>query len=226
MQFSRFIVLSALCLPYAGAADPLEGVLARMDAAAAGFKGLKAEICQSSYTAVIKDLSEESGSITIQRPKPGDLRMLVQFVRPEPKTVSYGGRKLQIYTPQNKLVQEFDLGKQAALVDQFLLLGFGAPGHDLLKAYAVKYLGEEAVDGVKASKLELTPKSQEALQHVRKLEIWVSAADAMPVQQKIYKPSRDYMLITYTKMALNPTLAADATRLKLPAGVKKEYPQK
>jgi outer membrane lipoprotein-sorting protein len=111
-------------------------------------------------------------------------------------------------------------------VDQFLLLGFGTSGRELLKSYDIKYAGADGVGGVKAQKLDLAPKSEEARQHVRHIEMWISDSDGVPVQQKVYQPSKDYVLITYSAMQLNPALTAESVRLKLPKGVKKEYPQK
>ena len=197
-----------------------------MDKAATGFRGMTAKIKKLTHTAVINDTAEESGSIHVLRPKPRDFRMLVDFQSPEQRSVAYQGRKLQVYLPKIQTVQEYDLGKQAALLDQFLLLGFGTPGSDLRRSYRIRYLGEESVGAEKASKLELTPLSQEALKQVLKIELWISEAHGQPVQQKIYQPSRDYILITYSGQQFDPKLSEAAVKLNLPKGVKKEYPQK
>lgn len=200
--------------------------MARMDAAAGAFKSMTADLKQTSFTAVLNESNVSSGAIKLERTKPKELRMLVEFTSPDVKSVFYENRKLQVFYPKIQTVQEYDLGKQAALVDQFLLLGFGAPSSELKATYEVKYLGEDAVNAEKAQRLELTPKSKEALQHVKKLEIWIADSNGQPIQQKVFQPSRDYILITYSNMKVNPALAADAVRLKTPKGVKKEYPQK
>lgn len=207
-------------------AQSLEAVLSRMDAAAGTFKAMTANIKQTSFTAVLNESTVSAGTIALERSKPKELRMLVEFTSPDVKSVYYENRKFQIYYPKIRTVQEYDLGKQGSLVDQFLLMGFGTRGSDLKASYDLKYLGEDTVEGEKAQRLELTPKSQEALKHVKKLEIWISDSSSQPVQQKVFQPSRDYILITYTNMKVNPALAADAVRLKTPKGVKKEYPQK
>lgn len=200
--------------------------MAKLDTAAAQFRSMTADLKQTSFTAVLNESTTASGSIKLQRSKPKDLRMLVEFITPDPKTVFYENRKLQIFYPKIQTIQEYDLGKQASLVDQFLLLGFGSSSNDLKANYEVKYLGEDSVNGEKTQHLELTPKSKEALQHVKKLEIWIADSTGQPVQQKVFQPSRDYILITYSNMKVNPALAPDAVRLKTPKGVKKEYPQK
>ena len=226
---NKRLLTITLCLSAWGSsleAQNLEAVLARMDKSAAGFKGITAQLKQVSHTAIINDTTEESGTITLYRPKPKDLRMLVEFTKPDQRAVAYGNRKVQIYYPKIKTVQEYDLGKQSSLIDQFLLLGFGTPGSELAKSYDVKYGASEMLDGQRTDRLELTPKSQEALKHVRKVEIWVAEATGMPLQQKIHQPSRDYRLISYRDLKVNPPLNDESGKLKLPKGVKKETPQK
>jgi outer membrane lipoprotein-sorting protein len=215
-----------LCAASAFAADSLDAVLARMDKAAAGFKGMTADLSKTTFTAIIKETTVETGSIALLRPKPKDLRMLVNFAAPEQRSVEYADKKLRIYYPKMQTVQAYDLGKQSSLLEQFLLLGFGTPGKDLASNYAVKSLGEETIAGTSAAKLELTPKSKEALDQVKKLEIWVSNDTGQPIQQKIYQTSRDTVTITYSNEKVNPPLTAESVKLKLPAGVKTEYPQK
>jgi outer membrane lipoprotein-sorting protein len=222
----RFVVACLLISP-AGAASPsLEEVLARLDKAAPAFRSLKANLKKLTYTAVIKESAEESGAITLLRPRPKDLRMLIEISRPDQKGVYYQNRKLQIYYPKMQTVQEFDLGKQGALVDQFLLLGFGSSAADLKAGYEIKLGGEEQVGAYRATRLELTPKSAQAREHVRLIELWISDELSQPVQQKIHQPSRDYILITYSDLKINPGLTEDAVRLNLPKGVKREYPQR
>lgn len=209
----------------AGAAD-LQQALARIDQAASGFRSLTAKIRKIDYTAVIKESAEESGRITLRRPKPKELKMLAEFSAPEQRAVAFEGRKVQIYYPRLLTVQEFDLGKQSSLIDQFLVLGFGSTSRELQRTYDIQWGGEDSVNGQKCYRLELIPKSEEARQHVRRIEIWVSAQDGLTQQQKIHQPSRDYKLINYTEIKLNPPLTDDSTRLRLPKGVKKETPQK
>lgn len=221
----KLLTAAALCV-FPAAAQNLESALALLDRSSSGFRGMVAQVKKISHTHVIQDDSEESGRITLFRQGPKDLRMLVEFQQPDPRAVAFANRKVQIYYPKISTVQEYDLGKQGALVDQFLLLGFGTPGQELRKRYDVKYAGADSAAGVKTQRLELVPKSQEARQHVRLIEMWISDADGIPVQQKVHQPSKDYVLITYTAVQLNPQLTADSVKLKLPKGVKKEYPQK
>jgi outer membrane lipoprotein-sorting protein len=207
-------------------ASTLDETLARLDKAAAGFRGLTARIKKTSFTAIIKESTEEEGKMTLFRPKPKDLRMLVEFEKPEIRAVAYQNRKIQIFYPKLMTVQEYDLGKQASLVDQFLLLGFGTSSRDLQQSYDIKLTGEDALPGGKADRLELVPKSDEARKSVKRIEIWISETDGVTVQQKVHQPSRDFVLISYSDIKLNPAMSEDSVKLKLPKGVKKETPQK
>lgn len=187
---------------------------------------MTADLTRISYTKVIDDKSTESGTIALRKMGPKDLQVYIDFTNPDARTVTFRGRKAEIYYPKLKTVQEYDLGKRTDLVDQFLLVGFGTSGKDLKANYAVKYIGDETIGGEKAYKLELTPSVATRKEKLQKLELWISETGAYPVQQKFLQPSGDYYLFTYTDVKINPQLGEEAFRLKLPKGVKREHPQK
>jgi outer membrane lipoprotein-sorting protein len=214
-----------LCLAAQASAEPLKDVLARMDQSAAAFRGMSGNIRRLTHTAVLKENNEESGTVAMKKSGPRDVRMLIEFSKPDVKAVAFQDRKAQIFYPKIKTVQIYDFGRQGALVDQFLLLGFGTSGRELEKNYSLKVLGEETVAGQKTSRLELIPKSDKVRENFNRFELWISEA-GHPVQQKLYQPSGDYNLVTYTDLKLNPGLGDDALSLKLPKDVVKEYPNK
>lgn len=227
----RFVFLSPallwlLLLPAPAAAEGLNDVTARMDKAAAAFRGLTAKLKRISYTAVIKDTSEETGNIALKVNKSRDMQVKVDFQTPDVKTWAFHGRKAELFIPKINTVQEYDLGKHSKLLDQFLLLGFGSRSQDLAKSYTMKFSGEESVEGQKASKIELTPKSAEAREHLKRVEIWFPATSGTPIQQKFYLSSGDYMLVQYSALKLESDLPDAAVRLSLPANVKREFPGK
>ncbi|HUQ95100.1 MAG TPA: hypothetical protein VM120_25710 [Bryobacteraceae bacterium] len=201
-------------------------LLAQMDKSAAVFRGMTAKLHRTTYTAVIKDTSEEEGSIVIRQAKPKDMQVLVDFSSPDQKTWAFRGRKAELFVPKMNTVQEYDLGKHGRLIDGFLLLGFGSNSKDLEKNYTLKLGPDETLDGRKTSKLELIPKSEEAREHLKKVEIWFPSESGSPVQQKFYLGSGDYMLVRYSETKLDPNLPEAAVRLRLPSNVKREYPQK
>ncbi len=224
----RYALLAvSLCLPVQLAlADPLSDVLARVDQSAAAFKGMKAKLKRVSYTAVIKDTSEESGALAIKAGKPGEMQVRVDLTSPDEKTWVFRGRKAELFIPKINTVQEYDLGKQGRLVDQFLLLGFGSRSKELGKNYSLALGGDETVGGQKTTRLDLIPKSSDAREHLTKVEIWFPQNSGNPLQQKFYLTSGDYMLVSYRDLQLEPNLPDSAVRLNLPKGVKREYPQK
>jgi len=222
----RWVIPVVLAACGSVAAGDLDSTLARIDKAAQGFRGLTASIKNVSHTFIIKDTTEETGTMTLYRAKAKDTRMLVEFIAPAPRAVAFGGRKVQVYYPKINTVQEYDLGKQASLIDQFLLLGFGTTSSELKNSYEIKYLGPGEAAGQTCGRLELVPKSAEARNHVSRIELWVADDTGLPAQLQVFQPSRDYRLITYTKVKVNPTLTDDSVKLKLPKGVKKETPQR
>jgi len=197
-----------------------------MDASATEFRGMTSQLKRITYTAVIKDTAEESGSIAIKVAKPGQMQVLVAFTAPDEKTWAFRGRKAELFIPKINTVQEYDLGKHGRLLDQFLLLGFWSTSKQLSKNYTLSYGAEETVAGRKASRIELVPKSEQAREHLKRVEIWFPANSGNPIQQKFYLPSGDYVLVTYTGMKIEPNIPESAVRLNLPPGVKREFPQK
>lgn len=214
------------------AAVPKEGlddVLARMDQAAGSFQSMTAQAKFVEHIDVIDENNTETANIFMKKVAPNQLKALMEVTDPpnSRKTVTFSGPEVQIYYPKIKTVQIYDFGSSGEQIEQFVMIGFGTSGSELAKSYGMKVLGGEALNGQRTIKLELTPKSEQAKKYVSRLEMWIPDRDApYPIQEKIYEPSGDYKLITYSDVRINPPLKADAVKLKLPAGVKKEYPQK
>jgi outer membrane lipoprotein-sorting protein len=225
--FGSAVILSALLAAWPFLhAETLADVEARIDASAPGFNTLTAKITKITHTAVINDDSSESGVIRMKRVKPGDLRVRIDFTKPDARSVAFAGKKYELYLPKIKTVQEFDLGKHGSLVDQFLLLGFGTSVRDLKKSYDIKLIDSQQVNGKKTARIELLPKSGKLKEHLTKVEMWIPETEGYPIQQKFHQPSGDYYLTTYSDLSWNPPLADDALKLDLPKGTKREFPQK
>jgi outer membrane lipoprotein-sorting protein len=229
MKFARTRrLIAAVALFTAGAgAQSLESTLGHMDTLSKGFRGVTADVRKISFTYFAKDTDEESGRIFLYRASPQDMRMLVEFTKPQERAVSYAKNKVLMYLPKANTVQEYNLGKESRLVDQFLLLGFGSSGADLRKSYSIKYVEMTTIDGEKADHLLLEPKAGEAKDHVRGIDLWIANPGGYPVRMKVLQPSKDTMEFQYSNLKLNPSSLTEASvRLKLPKGVKKETPQK
>jgi outer membrane lipoprotein-sorting protein len=219
------VAAAVLCTGVSARAATLNEVLSTMDKGARTFTGVTAQVKRTSFTAVIDDKSDETGTFALKR-KGSNVMMRIDFTAPHNRTVSFQGRKASIYYPKINTVQEYDLGKQRELVDQFLLLGFGTSGKQLSQNYKLKYTGDETVSGRGTHRLELTPKSRNVAEQVKRIELWIDPGTGQPMQQKFHQSGGDYTLIQYSNLELKPGLPDTAVALQLPANVKREYPQK
>lgn len=218
-----WLAVLPLCAKDSGPADE---VLAKMDHAAPGFSGMTSALKRVRHVEVLNDNSEESGSMKLRKEKPSGVSVLIDFTKPDHRSIAFHGRKAEIFLPKMNTVQEYDLGKQSSLVDQFLVLGFGATGRELSASYSVKYAGEESVASQKTAHLTLVPKSKEAREQFQRIDLWMNESGAYPVQQKVLEPSGDYWLVTYTDVKLSPAPKPVELVLNLPKNVKREYPQR
>jgi outer membrane lipoprotein-sorting protein len=197
----------------------LEYVLSMMDHAAEDFTSLTAAIEHIKYTAVVQDTSTETGEIFVRR----DSKVRIDFQSPDPRTILRNGDNLYIYTPKINRVEEINIGKNRAMVDQYLALGFGTRTDTLKKNYEVTLTGEEELEGRKSAVLELIPKSDEQKKQISKVLIWVDEASWLPVQQKFLEAgSGDYLLVRYTKAMKNLKLGDGKFKPDWPKGTKVE----
>jgi outer membrane lipoprotein-sorting protein len=177
-----------------------EAVLATMDKSATDFRSLQADLENTKYTDVVKDTSVEKGRIYVRK----DSKMRIEITEPDPRTILRAGDSLSVYTPKIKRVEEYDLGKNRAMVDQYVLLGFGTRSEALKKSYDVKLTGEDQLDGKKIYLLELTPKSDDLRRQITKIQMWIDAASWLPLQQKFFETgSADYIQFHYSNMMKN-----------------------
>lgn len=221
---TSLLFVFATCAAAASVTD-LDAVLAHMDSVSASFRTMTADLVKITHTEVVNDDSQESGRLFVLRRSPNNTRMLIEITKPEQRAAAFAGKEVQVYYPKLKTVQIYDLGKQSALVDQFLLLGFGTSGSNLRKNYKVVNGGSETVGGMETTRLDLTPVSKEVLEHFEKLQLWISDEGGYPVRQKLIQPSGDYILITYSNIKINPPLSPSSVELQLPGGVKKQKMQ-
>lgn len=76
------------------------------------------------------------------------------------------------------------------------------------------------------SRIELRPKSAEATKYFTLMELWISDETAYPVQEKLTQPSKDYVLVVYSGLTINPPLKNSDFDLHLPKDVETIRPQK
>jgi outer membrane lipoprotein-sorting protein len=194
-----------------------KAVREQLDREAKDFRSLSAKMERTKVTVVVNDRSTETGDIFVR----GD-KMLLQFKSPDQRTILRAGDNLYIYNPGLKRVEEYNLGKNRALVEQFLQLGFGSRGSELEKDYDVKLLPEQRIADQPVVVLELTPKSQQVRREISKIEIWLSEATWLPVQQEFYETgSGDYSIVRYSDVVRNANIPESKFRPNWPKGTQK-----
>jgi len=204
-------------------AESLADILVRMDKAARDFKNMTASVKRIEYTDVLHESAETTGAVRLKRGKNG-LAAIMEFGEPNPYTAHLVGRKVEIFKPKggpNGTVEEYDAGKLAKNMDQFLLLGFGTTGAELKKEYTIALGPAETIDGKQTTRIDLNPKSAELKKLVTKVELWIPANSGNPIREKVLQPSKDYSLVTYSNLQVNTDVPDSAFELNMPKGVRR-----
>jgi outer membrane lipoprotein-sorting protein len=212
--FFGAILVALLCVTSGNAQAPqkwtLESILGMLDAGARDFRTLTANGDHIKYTDVVKDTSKETGQLWLRKK---DEKMRIEFSRPDPRTILRSGDTLSIYNPKINRVEEYNLGKNRSLVDQYLELGFGTRSENLRKSYEVSFGGEQDLDGRKTLLLELTPKSDEIRAQISKVQVLIDESSWLAIQQKFFEAgSADYLIFHYSDLKKN--LKIDDSRFK------------
>jgi outer membrane lipoprotein-sorting protein len=226
MGFYFFLAVS-VALPLAAQSPAgLDDAFARMDKSAQQFRSLSADIARNVHTAVINVDEKDSGTIKVKVDKAHETRMLIDFTAPDAKTIAIDSMNASLYFPKLKTVQVYNIASKKALVEQFLLLGFGASSAALKEGYDVTLAGIEKIGTENTWHLQLIPKTKEALQRLKKAELWIGNSAGLPLQQRFVTSSTgDFTLVTYSNMKPNQNISDSALKLNYPKGVTVEHPQ-
>jgi outer membrane lipoprotein-sorting protein len=206
--------------------DPpaLDRVLKHMDAAAQHFRSTEASFVWDQYQKVIDETETQKGKIYFRR-QDKETQMVADISDPDKKYVLYSNGKVQVYQPKIDQVTEFNPGKNRSDLEGYLVLGFGGSGHELLKAYDVKYVGAETVAGIQAEELELVPKSAKLRNNIARILLWIDPARGISVQQQFFEPSGDYRLAKYSDIQINQKISDSVFKLKTTGKTKTISPQ-
>ena len=205
--------------------DPsLERVLNQMDSVAAKFRSAEAAFQWDQFQKVVEETDTQKGRIYFRRAG-NDTQMVADITAPDPKYVLYSEGKVQWYQPRIDQVTVYDASKSREDVATFLLLGFGGGGHDLLKSFDVKFLGNEKVGNANTAKLDLTPKAANIRNHVEHIWLWVDPTMGVSLQQQLFQPGGDYRLAKYSDIRLNQKISDSIFKLKTTGKTKIVSPQ-
>ena len=215
---------TALVLPIPASArkgrhhTDLAEVLAQMNEASKKLHTLSANLEYTKVTVLVDDKSTESGMIYFRRGKTPEIRINIQH--PETKDILFKKNRGEIFMPKINQVQQYDLEQKSDLIQQFLLLGFGTDTNELKKAYGIKYLREEDLQGDSTVVLELTPRSSNTASQISKIQIWISEESWLPSQQKFLETDGDYLIATYSSVKVNRVLPSSTFELNVPDNAK------
>jgi len=194
-------------------AASLEGVLKKMDEAAANFRTTQADFVWDQYQKVVDEHDTQKGTVYYRRAGK-EIEMMAEIKEPEPKFVLYKDGKLQVYQPKIEQVIVYSTAGNQSEIESFLVLGFGGSGQDLKKSFEVSYLGEDTVDGIATGKLQLIPKSEKFRNNVSKILLWIDLSRGVPVQQEFFQNEGDNRLAKYSSVRPNGKIGNDVFQLK------------
>jgi outer membrane lipoprotein-sorting protein len=155
-----------------------------------------------------------------------DEKMRIEFYQPDRRTILRTGDSLFVFTPKINRVEEYDLGKNREMVDQYVLLGFGTKSDNVRKSYEVNVIGETELDNRKTVQVELIPKSDQMRKQIAKIQMWIDEASWLPIQQKFFESgSGDYLIFHYTNVKKNLKIGDNQFKQDWPKGVTRSKPR-
>ena len=213
LLFASLFLLAVLPGHAALAADDLQKVLGRLDAAAANFRTTTADFQFKTVTTVpIYDEDIQKGTAYYKR-EGKSFQMAAHIVEVNgskaPKDLTYSGGKVMLFDSLSNTVRVMN----AAKYESYLLLGFGASGKELADKWQIKYLGTEIVDGVKTDKLELIAKDPNVLKLFPKVTIWLDTERAVSLRQVFDEGQGVTRTCTYAHIITNQALPKNAFTL-------------
>lgn len=218
----KWLVTAALGLafvsPGALKAEDLNGVLRKLDAAAARFKSTTADFkFDTVQTDPIPDEDVQAGTVYYERTGNAfqmGVHIQTDNSRTAPKTMVFSHGVLKVY---DKLQDQVVTVAKASSYEGYIALGFGASGKDLEQKWNIKYLGSDTVSGVKTEKLELVAKDPAVLKIFQKVTIWIDPDRGVSLKQVFDEGQGQTRTCTYSDIKLNQAVPGDAFTFKTDA---------
>lgn len=195
----------------------LDVVLDRMEAKGLEFRNLEAEIARTKVVVFVDVHSTDSGKVFFAGGS-DDSRIRLTITEPAPQDLLISNGKAQLYRPRINQLEEFDLGERKNIA-QFFVIGFGASNETLEEDYNVTLVGEEVLDGVRTSVLELEPKSERVAGMFPMIRLWIDQSRWIPVQTRLNETGGDYQIVKYSNIVINGRIPNDTFELDLPRDV-------
>jgi hypothetical protein len=213
LKFAFSAVLFVALLPTQPArAEDLASVLARLDAAAKDFHTTTAAFeFDTIQTDPIPDTDKMTGTAYYDR-EGTHFQMAAHITSDN----SHPTAKAYIFS--GGVLRESDTGKesdarsytQAGKYESYLMLGFGASGHDLSEKWTITFLGTEKIDGVTTDKLELVAKDPAIRKNIPKVDIWLDTSRAVSLKQFFDEGEGQSRICYYKNIVVNQPLPKGA----------------
>jgi outer membrane lipoprotein-sorting protein len=213
---AALIGLSLLPCRAALAADDLNAVIDKLNAAAAGFRTASADVeFDSTQTNPVPDTDVQKGVVYYQR-SGAAFQMGVHIAtdddQPAPKVIVCCAKgSIQLY---EKLTDQVTTLSKLSQYESWFMLGFGASGKELEEKWDVTYDGPETVDGVETAKLELVPKDPTVKKNLPKVILWMDLSRAVSLKQYFDEGNGQSRTCHYINIKVNQKLPKDAFTLK------------
>ena len=191
-----------------------------MDEAALKFRTTQATFTWIQYNKVIDDVADTQKGKVYFRRSGKDIQMAANIAEPDAKLLIFSGGKIQVYQPRIDQVDVYDASAHREEFESFLVLGFGGGGHDMLKSFAVKFLGNEKIGDTETAKLDLIPKSEKIKQNFAHIVLWIDLQRGISVQQQLFEASGDNRLAKYADIQVNQKISDNVFKLKTSAKTK------
>lgn len=197
---SLVVAVMLMCASAHAATDvALDKVLRQMDAASAKFKSAEADLRWDFYEKVVRDTTTQTGTIYFLHGKTGTEMGAVIG----PKYLRFANGNGAMFDRVSKKTTPFSAGQDRARAESFLTLGFGGSGKDLEKAWTIKLVGMEAIDGTPTVEMDLTPKEASVANMFTHILIWIDTTRGISLKQQSFTPEGDNRTAYYTHVKYN-----------------------
>jgi outer membrane lipoprotein-sorting protein len=216
LTFALFIALFLVPSQATCAAQDLDSVLRKLDAAAARFKSTSADFqFDSVQTDPIEEKDTQKGTIYYERN--GTSFQMAAHIKdfngkPAPKVYSYSKGLFKLWEGGN--LNQVTTFAKASKFESYLMLGFGASGKEMADKWNITYVGSETLDGVKAEKLELVAKDPEVRKNLPKVTMWMDTDRAISLKQLFDEGPGQYRVSVFFNIKVNQNLPGDAFAFK------------
>ena len=228
------IALTSLGVMAASAAqakpDQLKSVLAQMDAASAKFTSAQADLRQELFTKAVSDTETQTGQIYFLR-KGGATQMGMTMLPPDAKPgsapaqiVEFKAGNVRVFNTGTNHIDAFSAtGKNQAIAETLMSLGFGASGSDIAKSWTITDQGKDQMsDGNKSvpvEKLDLVSKDPSVRSNYSHVTVWIDPVRGVPLKQVSYNasnatPTGDTRTVYYTNIRLNQSVDVGSYAIK------------